>query len=146
MPVNLPRYWGIVIQGFSPCWDSTDAKVERGILRLKKSNGDRYFLERIAGNMLQIYKNINNTALVSYSDRVTTIFEKNKVVNFFVAQTSSQLIVKYLKNNDLIGTMIQNEATISLGIYDLYMLCIETLGYEADAYFSRTKLIDDALS
>jgi hypothetical protein len=133
--VYLPKYWAMVVKGWSPCFEVSGAKANSRIVDI----GNKFDLRISSTNKFQFTK---------YGDTTSSLmgasidFIKNQSYNFIFGQTVNGMFIKFLKNN---GSVIGNTNTDIQevkGLFDMYFLTRVTTGYETNAFTEAFHLID----
>jgi hypothetical protein len=142
LPVYLPQHWAMVVQGFSPCWDSSyTAKNFMRVFKLYRDANNFIRLQN-TGNAFYIASKSNGISISSLTSSAKT-FARHTVIGFMVVQHSGGKDLYIMLNNGTIEKLSNSNTNLLTGVFNLYLLMDnERLDYNADAFASRFALID----
>lgn len=131
----------MVVQGFSPNWDSTQAN-EKYVLWMNKDDNNYYSLRwNGSGKWFRFSKMYNGSALAISPTSV--LFSKNQINSLLIAQTSAGMVIKALLNNGTTVFSANTDTNLINGIVNLYfMVSTGGMALQADAFVQRFTLID----
>jgi hypothetical protein len=136
VPVVLPNKWSIIGE-FSPNWGSTiTATNKRIFVFYKDANNWLTFRWDGAGKFVS---SISGDALADLATSVQT-FSKGTTYKFLLSYDGTNRTLYILKNNGTVEKIIKNKG-IAQGVYNLYPLSTNTVGYDADSFFRFIKLL-----
>jgi hypothetical protein len=79
VPVNLPKYWAMLVQGFSPSYDTTNTRAKR-IFDFVKADGSAYRAYLQNGSIFFFNRNATTT---QNSKSISLTFNKNQIISMW---------------------------------------------------------------
>jgi hypothetical protein len=139
IPVNLPKYWAMVVKGFSPSWDSNKSGLVNRIFAFYTDANNRISLYRDITGEITLLKRINST-LTTLKTSIAS-FGKNQIYNFVVGQNTVGMFIYMLKNNSILEKYNNTNTTLLQGQLPL-QLFNQANAEQADAFAESFHLID----
>jgi hypothetical protein len=134
--IKLPRYWAMLVKGFSPNWNNANGIPSN--IRIFDIGG-KLDLRWISSSKFQLTK---------YGATTTTIqspaqtFNKNQVYNFLVGQNAQGMFIMLLKNNGTFEKVTNADIQEVSGVYDLKIGSGQLDAYQANAFFESLTFFD----
>jgi hypothetical protein len=144
IPINLPKYWAMVVQGVVFNFDGAvdnNATKKNTVIYIKKDANNFYRLCYDKKYGVFAFDKIINGATVQKI--VVDPFIKCQTVNLLMEQNSQGMVVRALRNNDVVVKQSNMDISILSGILSVYLLYSDISNYsQADAFAQSFKLLD----
>jgi hypothetical protein len=142
IPIVLPSEWSLVVQGFSPCWDSTKVIENHPIaFNLYMDTNNRFDIWFHSGLKSFCFTERINSVAVNALLPTYEVFNKNQVFNLICSKSLDKITIFALKNNDIVQVTTASTTATKNGLYDLYLL-----KDQINAFASRFALIPRAIT
>jgi hypothetical protein len=142
IPINLPKYWAMLVQGFSPAWDSTDTKDSRRLWFLFKDAQNYLALYRSSTSKFIIRGKINGADVANYTTSATQTHGKYQSFSLLFSHANGLGKMHTIKNNGVVevASVVMSTEFMN-GACPLYALNSD-INQQSDALASKFILYD----
>jgi hypothetical protein len=139
--INLPKYWAMVVKGFSPSWTNATVSIFKYLFYIVKADNTSYRLYINPANNTAYFFNHNGSATQNSVTLGATIDTKYQIVSMLVEVTGSNLVIRILKNNGTVVKSVVAKTYEVTGMASFYSL-INVNTQQADALSEAFHLVD----
>jgi hypothetical protein len=138
IPVNLPKHWAMLVQGFSPSWayDTTGSNYKRVFKFHKDASNGLQVSYDTSMDKFYVSKTVDGAGMSALWSGIQN-FAKHNVINMLLQQTTSGVVFSILNNNGAVVTVSNTNVALLSGALSLYFGQNETNTNQMEALTAK---------